>query len=582
MYKPALVLLLLCTLMVTPGAMAADMAGNSAPDSLDEALTKPGVATSIMLGRALLESGDAAGALGYYLNAWDADPSSRETGLRVAEVAVLARQPEVAIDVLGSLHAADPGDVEVGARLSLLHFALGDPERAVLVADTLSARYPDDPSVMELRLDLSEMQGDYEEALGHLDRLLSSEGADTDLLTRRGVLLLALARSDEAEIEFRAALELDPGSEDASSRLTDLLVNQGRQEELMAELHRRVDEGLATPRQTATLADLYLSTGQLDEAAQILLPMASAGDLDGPGELLLVQLLGDLDRQEEAIALLDDMQAQDPERVGIESLRGALLHDLQRYDEAEASLRAALAVDPDDNDARVTLLLTLTARDPAVFGLGGDPDPDFEAVLDEAAQRAELRSLRQQFLIGAMYRRIGRADPAIAYLKRAAALPGASDQVLYELAVAQQEAGRGIAAAGTLEQLLKRVPDSPEYLNFYGYLLAEQGRELERAESMIRQALAADPDNGAYIDSLGWVYYQRGDLERALEELIRAVNIVGDDPVVLEHLGDCLRDLGQIQEARRTYERARAAGADAERIQSRLEGLEGLPEGGSR
>ena len=60
--------------------------------------------------------------------------------------------------------------------------------------------------------------------------------------------------------------------------------------------------------------------------------------------------------------------------------------------------------------------------------------------------------------------------------------------------------------------------------------------------------------------------------------LIRAVNIVGDDPVVLEHLGDCLRDLGQIEEARRAYERAQAAGAPHDRIEERLNGL---PEGES-
>jgi tetratricopeptide (TPR) repeat protein len=90
---------------------------------------------------------------------------------------------------------------------------------------------------------------------------------------------------------------------------------------------------------------------------------------------------------------------------------------------------------------------------------------------------------------------------------------------------------------------------------------------------MIERALEADPDNGAYVDSLGWVYYRQGDLESALDQLIRAVNLVGDDPIVLEHLGDCLRDLDRIEEARRTYERALEAGAPRDRIQERLDGL---------
>jgi tetratricopeptide (TPR) repeat protein len=202
------------------------------------------------------------------------------------------------------------------------------------------------------------------------------------------------------------------------------------------------------------------------------------------------------------------------------------------------------------------------------------PTKKIAEILQTAGVEIDPRSLRQHFLVGAMLRRQQRYEEAVPFLERAAALPGASEQVLFELAIAQQESGRRRAAAGTLEQLLKRNPDAPDYLNFYGYLLAEDGRELERAREMIDRALEADPDNGAYIDSLGWVLYQQGDLEGALDQLIRAVNVLGDDPVVLEHLGDCLRDLGRIDEARRTYERALQAGATEERIEERLRGLD--------
>ncbi|RKZ18174.1 hypothetical protein DRQ53_01140 [bacterium] len=564
----------LFVLVAATGTAWADTPERNAADRLEEALSQPGVATSIMIGRALLESGDAAGALPYYLNAWQADPTSRQTGIRLAEVAVLAGQTAMAVEVLDSLWVADPEDVPVGARLARLRFALGDVEGAMTVTAELEASSPEHPDVVELRLDLAQMQGDYEEALASLDRLLESEGENARLLTRRGVLLMALGREQEAEQAWRRALDLEPGSVNASGELTDLLIRQGRKEELMLELQRLIDEDLATPRQRAALADLYLSDGSLDDAAEILIPMASAGDLDKAGELLLVQLLGDLSRQDEALALLAQMEEEQPDRAGLKSVRGALLLDNREFDAAEEALQAALELDPDDNDARVTLLLVHTGRDPRLFAPDREPDPVFVALVEESAAAADPRSLRQQFLVGAMLRRLQRPEESASFLQRAAALPGSSEQVLYELAVAQQEAGQGRAAAGTLEQLLKRAPDTPDYLNFYGYLLAEEGRELERAQAMIEQALEIDPENGAYIDSLGWVYYQRGDLDRALQELIRAVNLVGDDPIVLEHLGDCLRDLGQHEQARRTYERALAAGAEAERMRLRIEGLQ--------
>lgn len=572
---------LLCAglMLLSLGAARADMPRGDDPERLDEGLNRPGVATSIMIGRALVESGDAVAALPYYRSAWEADPGSRELGIRLAEVAVLARRADIAEDVLTSMHAADPADVEIGVRLARLKILLNRIDEADALASELHAEAPRDVDVLELRMDLQEGQREFEDALGTLEQLQEILGDRAELDTRRGALLSALGRDDEAEAAFRRALELDPRSGEASARLTDLLVGQGRQDELIEELQRLVDEDLAEPRQKAALADLYLGLGRLDDAAAVLLPMASAGELDRPGEMLLVQLLGDLDRAREALDLIDDIEAADPEGAPLHRLRGELLLDLHEYDAAEAQLSAALEADPDDNPARVSLLLVLTSRDAGVLDPRREDNEAFLGLLAIAADSADPRSLREQFLIGAMYRRLQRWEDAAAFLERAAALPGAGEQVFFELAVVQQESGRRQAAADTLERLLELAPDSPDYLNFYGYLLAEDGRELDRAQQMIERALESDPENGAYIDSLGWVYYQRGELEAALDQLIRAVNAVGDDPVVLEHLGDCLRDLGRLDEARRTYERARAAGAPEQRMRERLEGLDELEKG---
>jgi tetratricopeptide (TPR) repeat protein len=567
---------LLVILIGIPALAFADTPEEESTERLDEALAQPGVATSIMIGRALLESGDAAGALPYYKRAWDADPTHRETGLRLAEVAVLAGQARLALEVLEVLIEQDPQDVAVGVRLGRLRFVVGDDEGARQLGEQLYAAHPEDPEVLELRLDLQEGVRDREGALSTIDELLQVRGEDAELYVRRGETLAEMGRFDEAEADWRRALEIDPGFAEASGYLTGLLLQQGRQDELMEELQRLVDSGNAEPRQAASLADLYLRAGRNDEATEVLIPLAASGELDRPGELLLIQLLGDLGRHDEALDLLEQVEVEDPGRAPVLRLRGELLLDVEDFEGAETALRKALEVDPADNGARVTLLLVLSGLDPDLLRPDRAPGSEFDEILEAAGVEIDPRSLRQHFLVGAMLRRQQRYEEAVPFLERAAALPGASEQVLFELAVAQQESGRRRAAAGTLEQLLKRNPDSPDYLNFYGYLLAEDGRELERAREMIDRALEADPDNGAYIDSLGWVLYQQGDLEGALDQLIRAVNVLGDDPVVLEHLGDCLRDLGRIDEARRTYERALQAGAPDERIEERLRGLDEL------
>ncbi len=82
-----------------------------------------------------------------------------------------------------------------------------------------------------------------------------------------------------------------------------------------------------------------------------------------------------------------------------------------------------------------------------------------------------------------------------------------------------------------------------------------------------------DPDNGAYIDSMGWLYYQVGEYAVALTYLERAVLLLPGDPAVYEHLGDVYFKLNDEEQAAAYWEKARQAGADEAMIQEKLEQL---------
>ena len=90
-------------------------------------------------------------------------------------------------------------------------------------------------------------------------------------------------------------------------------------------------------------------------------------------------------------------------------------------------------------------------------------------------------------------------------------------------------------------------------LNGLGYLLAQQGILLDEAEQLVSRALAHEPDNGAFLDSLGWVYYRQGRYPEAQDLLERAVARL-PDPEVLEHLGDVYEVRGDWRAARRAWE----------------------------
>jgi len=89
-----------------------------------------------------------------------------------------------------------------------------------------------------------------------------------------------------------------------------------------------------------------------------------------------------------------------------------------------------------------------------------------------------------------------------------------------------------------MEQIIVIDQDHHEALNYLGYSLAEENRDLERALVLIKRALSLDPANGYYIDSLAWVYYMQGEFDQAWKEIQRAVEFVDDDPTIWEHYGE--------------------------------------------
>jgi len=99
-------------------------------------------------------------------------------------------------------------------------------------------------------------------------------------------------------------------------------------------------------------------------------------------------------------------------------------------------------------------------------------------------------------------------------------------------------------------------PKNAMALNYLGYMLADRGTRVEEALGYIRRAVALDPQNGAYLDSLGWAYYRLGNYDLAEENLRRASERIGIDPTVQQHLGELYQKTGLLKLAATHFERA--------------------------
>jgi len=133
--------------------------------------------------------------------------------------------------------------------------------------------------------------------------------------------------------------------------------------------------------------------------------------------------------------------------------------------------------------------------------------------------------------------------------------PGNAD-LYFNLGTAYDKLNRFDDVVRAMEKTLQLDASHADALNYLGYSYADRGIKIEEALSLTKRAVALKPANGYYVDSLGWAFFKKGLLREALAEIQRALSLVGDDPVIYEHLGEIHHKQNQIKEAREAWLRS--------------------------
>ncbi len=148
--------------------------------------------------------------------------------------------------------------------------------------------------------------------------------------------------------------------------------------------------------------------------------------------------------------------------------------------------------------------------------------------------------------------------------------PQDSIRMTFALGAALERNGQFYDAVDTFKGLLEVDSNHAATLNYLGYMLADRGEQLKYALQLIERALEISPDNAAYIDSYAWVQFKLGNYELALSELKKAVDLLNNDAVIYEHLGDVYNAMGNRAEAERNYRRALELSPDSVNIEEKL------------
>lgn len=403
--------------------------------------------------------------------------------------------------------------------------------------------------------------GKPDEANKVLDEI--GQGGLEDFLVFHRALMADVEGKSKEALEYAAkAYETDPFVARIVEAYARMLGNAGRFDEAEEVIAKFEAQGLDHPLVAAVKAKLDLKQRPGVFAADV--QSGAAEMFHSVGVALAREGSPDVS----AVFLQLGMYL-DPKSDVIDLVYGQLLDGAGQHDAANAIYDKLPADSPMKPMAVVRVAENLNAmgnRDEAIRKLGNIV----------ATNPKDLEALS---VLGDMQRAAEKyAEAADTYTKALAVAGGDAPgdwRFYYVRGIAYERDKRWEKAEGDFKRALELNPDQPQVLNYLGYSWVDQGINLMPALDMIQKAVAAAPNDGYIIDSLGWAYFRLGRFEDAVQQLELAVQLRSTDPEINDHLGDAYWRAGRQLEARFQWNIAAAVdttGAVKERVAKKLAG----------
>ncbi len=477
----------------------------------------------------------------------------------------------------------DPTDTDSALWLARLYRLENEQDNAEEVLKALLAREPANENGVEQLTQLLLDEGKSQEAVSSLQGVL--QRAPTPRLWE----LLGDAYNQthdlpNAEKAYRNALEAQPDEINHHKELAQTLLAEEKFPEALKEYQRLSQMDADDPDNYLRLAEIYRQLKQLDKAEQNVLLAKQRAPNSLEVTYYEASIYEDEGRLDDSIRVLSDaVTAVKSESEFTPSRRrtlailyqqlGQLYRETSNYSAAVNTFEEMLRLGSEE-DRRARVMIIDTYRDAR----------DISKALDAARKAADAYPKDRSILIAQalLFGENAQADQATSQLR--GLLDGSSADFEVQLDIAQvyeeskrwADAEQAIHAAEKIEpdssgkemtgflmgaiferqkkfdqaeeefrKVLNVNPRNASTLNYYGYMLADRGVRLEEAAGFIKRALADDPNNAAYQDSLGWAYYKQDKLDDAEALLRQAITREAHDPTILSHLGDVYAKMGK-------------------------------------
>jgi tetratricopeptide (TPR) repeat protein len=499
-----------------------------------------------------------------------------------------------AIEQFREINRLDPSDTDSALWLARLYRLKNEHDKAEQVLRTILKTDPENEPAVEQLTQLLMDEGKATEAVTLLQGITAHSPSPVllDLLGDAHTQAHDLAKAEEA---YRKAVEIDPSELSHQRGLGQTLLAEEKYSEALKVYEKLSDVMPDDSDVYLRIAQIYRELHQLDKAEQNLVKARqyAPGSLEVMyNEAMLYQAQG---RYEDAIRVLSDavtgikgQPANLPSRrrslAILYQQLGQLYRDTQNYQAAIYTFEELGHLgEEEDRRARMMIMdthraakdlskalqtgkdtLTKYPADPAIrtsyallLGENGQTD---DAVKILRAQLHGDAGDRETYLnIAQVYERGRRYKEAEESARAAEMLPGQpreNEMVWFLLGAIYERQKFFDKAEEQFKKVLAVNPKNAPVLNYYGYMLGDLGIRLDEAEALVQQALKEDPFNGAYLDSLGWIYFKENKLGASETTLRKAVERERHDATIHSHLGDLYAKTGRSDLAAAEWEKS--------------------------
>jgi tetratricopeptide (TPR) repeat protein len=486
-------------------------------------------------------------------------------------------------------------DANLRATLARLHILNGAYDKAIPLLTELVRQEPGWQDGAGLLVDAYVSAGRTAEAVSWLEQAAEDS---PQLYSTLADLYGRQQRWDDAAKSYEQALQMSPRSFDLRVRYASMLMNAGGFDNVLkarTALREAIQMRGTDERALYLLSNAERQTHELDAAESAARRLIAQNAKNPRGYYALAEALELRQKHQAVVDALVPAVAQFRSGQNAALPLGMLLphlgyayQQLGKYDEAIAAFQEAQKLAPDDMtvagfliQANLSARRYSTAIDLARAARAAHPDELRFARLESQALRESGRIdqglavledlLRKQaddpdahVALARAYVDAKRDGQAVRVLQEAQAKFPDEASLSFELGAIFEKQKKYGDAEAAFKQALQRDPEHAPTLNYLGYMLAERGERLNESVGYIKKALEIEPDNGSYLDSLGWAYFKDGQLDLAEANLKRAAAQLTTNGVVQDHYGDVLFKLGRIQDAIDAW--TRALSGDTEEI----------------